>query len=83
MNKLNEFFKGLKKGMSDFGHGISAIINSALLLVVYLIGVGLTSIFAKIIGKHFLQKKLSKNRLTYWSDLNLKKKPIEEYYRQF
>lgn len=83
MNKLKEFFKGFKKGFGDFGHGISAIINSALLLVVYLVGVGLTSIFAKIIGKHFFQKKLSKNRPTYWSDLNLKKKPIEDYYRQF
>jgi hypothetical protein len=47
-----------------------------------LFAVGLTSIFAKIFKKHFLETKLPKDA-TYWSDLNLKNKPIEKYYRQF
>ena len=83
MNRLKQFFSGFRKGFRDFGHTISAIINSILLLIVYLIGAGLTSLFAKLAGKHFLQRKINKAKETYWSDLNLKKKPIEEYYRQF
>lgn len=82
MRKLKQFFEAFKKGMGNFGHIITLIINTTLLTFVYLIGVGLTFIFAKIFRKHFLEIKLSKKD-SYWSDLNLKKKPIEEYYRQF
>jgi len=81
-SKNQRFLIGFKKGMGNFGHNIALIINTILLTFVYLIGVGLTSIFAKIVGKHFLEIKLSKKD-SYWSDLNLKKKPIEKYYRQF
>ena len=81
MINLKQFFEGFRKGMKNFGYNIALIINTILLTLVYLIGVGLTSIFAKIVKKHFLEMKLSKS--SYWSDLNLKKKPIEEYYRQF
>ena len=81
MKAINQFLIGFKKGMGNFGQNIALIINTILLTLVYLIGIGLTSILAKIVGKHFLEMKLSKD--TYWSDLNLKKKSIEEYYRQF
>lgn len=83
MRKLKQFFKGFKKGTTNFGHNITLVINSILLSLVYIIGVGLTSIAAKLFGKHFLDIKWSKKKKSYWSDLNLKKKPIEEYYRQF
>lgn len=79
---MNEFFKGLKEGFKEFSSNISIIINTILLSIVYLIGVGITSIFAKLIGKHFLDIK-HKNVDSYWSDLNLSKEPIENYYRQF
>ena len=82
MRELKQFFSGFRKGMKDFSHNIALIVNSVLLSIVYLVGVGLTVIFAKLFRKHFLDMKLSKKE-TYWSDLNLKKKPIEEYYRQF
>ena len=82
MKELKQFFKGFKKGMRNFGYNIALIINTILLFFVYIIGVGLTAITAKIFRKRFLRTKLSKKE-TYWSDLNLKKKPIEEYYRQF
>jgi DNA polymerase II large subunit len=49
---------------------------------VYIVGVGLTSLTARIFKKHFLDIKM-KNVKSYWIDLNLKKKKIEEYYRQF
>ncbi len=78
---MKQFLKGFQKGLKDFGHGITAIVNSVLLSIVYFIGAGITSMVAKITGKHFLDMK--KRRESYWSDLNLKKKPKEDYYRQF
>ena len=81
MKGLKQFFRGFKKGMADFGYNIALIINTVLLTIVYLLGVGLTSIFAKALRKHFLEMKLSND--SYWSDLNLKKKSMEGYYRQF
>ena len=45
------FVKGLKEGFHDFGNGITNIVNFILLSIVYFIGVALTSIIAKIIGK--------------------------------
>lgn len=83
MNGLYLFFKAFRKGFSKFSIGISLIINSILLIIVYFIGVGITSLVAKLAGKHFLEKKISKNAKTYWTNLNLKKKHIGEYYRQF
>jgi len=82
MKVTKQFFRGFRKGMGNFGYNIAIIINTILLTVVYIFGVGLTFIFAKIFRKHFLETKLSKKD-TYWHDLNLKKRPIEEYYRQF
>ena len=83
MKSVNHFIKGFKEGMKLFGERIAIIVNSALLLIVYLVGVGLTSIASKLVGKHFLDKKLSKSKDSYWEDLNLNKKPVDEYYRQF
>jgi hypothetical protein len=83
MIKTKQFFIGLYAGMKEFSNNIIIITNSALLIISYLIGVGPTSLVAKLYGKHFLDMELSEKKSTYWSDLNLKKKPIEEYYRQF
>lgn len=83
MTKLKEFMTGFKYGQKDFGETISTIINSALLILVYFLGIGLTSIIAKISGKSFLDLSIDEKAKTYWRDLNLAKKPIKEYYRQF
>ena len=83
MTYVHQFFKGFLKGTRTFGKNISIIINSILLTIVYVFGIGLTSFAAKLFKKKFLKLKLSKNESTYWSDLDLKKKPMEEYYRQF
>ena len=83
MEYFKHFFNGFKKGMNNFGQIISVIINSILLLIAYIIGIGLTSVAAKIFKKNFLDTKIDKKRKSYWSDLDIKKKPIEEYYRQF
>ena len=68
-------------GSKVFGELISAIINLLLLSFVYFVGVGLTSIFAKVFGKNFIDNKKVKG--SYWEELNLTTRPFEEYYRQF
>ncbi len=79
---MKKVFKGFKKGMKDFGDCITIIVNTVLLLIVYLIGVGITSIVAKIIGKKFLDKYPA-NEKSYWTDINIKKESIEDYHKQF
>lgn len=79
---MNYFFKGFKRGFKEFGQNTSRIVNTALLSVVYIIGIGIPSIIAKIFRKKFLEKDLLKED-TYYSDLNLEKKSKEEYLRQF
>ena len=83
MTIIKQLLKGFKRGLGLFGENISTIVNTLLLFVVYLIGIGLTSIFAKITGKVFLEMKLSSKVDTYWLDLNQKVKSDDEYYRQF
>jgi len=75
------FFKGFKSGIKEFGSNVGIIVNSILLSVVYFIGIGITSLLAKLFKKHFLDTE--QKRDTYWNNLNLKKKPLKEYYRQF
>jgi len=82
MSRGQDFWDGLKTGFSSFGNNITTIINTALLLLVYVFGVGITSVVAKISGKHFLETKTSRKK-TYWQKLDLQKKPLEKYYRQF
>ena len=77
------FFLGLKEGFKEFGENIARIVNSVLLSIVYFVGVGPTSLIARIVKKSFLETKIEKNKKTYWTDLNLGKRPKEEYYRQF
>ncbi len=80
---MKNFVKGFKKGFTQFGHNLSNLVNSILLSIVYFIGVGITSIIAKITKKHFLEMKIKKSQKTYWSNLDLKKQKMDEYYRQF
>ncbi len=77
------FFKGVKQGMHRFGDNLQLIVNSLLLTLVYLIGVGTTSLFARLSGKKLLALRLNKEAKTYWEDLDLKKLPKEEDYRPF
>ena len=78
---MKKFLKGIKIGLGNFGSGIGTIVNSVLLLIVYVIGVGVTAILAKIFRKRFLETKRKEG--SYWTELNLGKKELKEYYRQF
>ncbi len=81
--KAKSFFRGLKTGQKNFGESIAILINTALLTLVYIIGVGLTSVFSKLLKKDFLELERSKTRDSYWTELNLKKEEMRTYYRQF
>jgi hypothetical protein len=48
---------------------------------VYVFGVGITAIVAKIAGKRFLDYSL--NKKSYWTKVDSRKKTMEDYYRQF
>ncbi len=79
MKIIDDFMDGQKM----FGEDISRIVNTVLLTIVYILGVGLTSIVAKLAKKNFLDLKINKETESYWSELNLGKSPMQEYYRQF
>ncbi len=83
MSNVSSFFKGLKQGMILFGHTIAGIINAILLSIVYVMGVGVTSIIAKLCKKHFLELKPKKEVKTYWDNLDIKTKTKQDYLRQF
>lgn len=80
---FQNFFKHFKEGMQEFGETIAIIINSILLSAVYFIGVGLTSFFAFLAKKNFLEYKLERDKHSYWEELNLSKEKKEAYYKQF
>lgn len=80
---IKNFWAGFTAGTKEFGSNMAAIISSVLLAFVYVIGVGATSIAARLFGKKFLDMKIEKERPTYWKGINLKKNPFEDYYRQF
>jgi hypothetical protein len=82
MSGLTEFFAGFKTGMKEFGTNIGVIVNSILLLFVYLIGVGLTSLVAKLSGKRFLELKPGRKK-SYWTKLDMKAGKLEDHYRQY
>jgi cytochrome c biogenesis protein CcdA len=68
---------GFVKGFREYGLTISAIITTALLLIVYIFGVGTTSLIAKISGRRFLSKNGE------WEKIQQGKPNIENFYRQF
>ncbi len=79
----HHFFHAVKRGVTSFGETISVIVASVLLLVVYVVGVGVTSIVAKVFGKHFLDTRVSEEKKTYWVDISSKSDSLDECYRQF
>jgi len=83
MTSVKNFFRGFSEGFQLFGKNVRILVNVALLSIVYVVGIGITSVFAKMFGKHFLDMKISKERKSYWSDLDLKKRSLDEYYKQF
>lgn len=82
MKFTSGFFKGFKAGFQSFGNNIASAINFVALMIVYIFGVGITSVVAKLTGKKFLDIGI-KNVPTYYITKSIKKEKIENYYRQF
>lgn len=82
MKKMMPILIPFGEGMHFFGERIAFIVNSTLLFLVYVVAIGITSVIAKLFGKHFLDTAIDPKRETYWQDL-----PIEDHkesiYRQF
>lgn len=78
---IRAFFRGFKKGTTNFGNYIATLVNTILLFFVYILGVGASSIMAKVTGKELLVMKTGKE--TYWGDLNIKTRSKQSHYRQF
>ena len=72
-NSLKEFQHGLK----EFSTCISTIVNTVLLSIVYIVGVGIASLSNKLSKKELLE--LKQKDTTYWSDF----KQSDKHYRQF
>ena len=80
---MTVFFIGFYKGMQLFGNKISIIINASLLIFVYILGIGTTSIIAKLFGKHFLKLHIEKEMLSYWEDSQMTEKKESEFLKQY
>ena len=83
MTSNRGLLRGFKEGFARFGEYIASVVNTVLLIIVYVFGVGISAILAKLVGKSFLETKIDSKSNTYWEDLNLEKEPLENYYRQF
>lgn len=81
MEKVKLFFKGFYDGFKSFGLIVSTVVNFILLMIVYFIGVGLTSIIGKASKKEFL--RLKKGKKTYWEKRESVKHSIEEFKKMF
>lgn len=74
------FIRGFGKGFKLASSLVSTLINSLLLSVVYFLGVGFSSLIAKAIGRHFLDKG---KQTSYWHDIPEIKREMNRHYRQF
>ncbi|MBD3155411.1 MAG: hypothetical protein GF368_02025 [Candidatus Aenigmarchaeota archaeon] len=80
MEKIKSFLKGFGKGFKKFGEGVSNVVNFVLLTFVYFIGIGITSLFAKIFGKKFLDMK--EGEKSYWKNKEGEKE-LKDYKKMF
>ena len=90
---LGWFVSGFRDGFKSFGLGVTNVVNAILLSLAYFLAVALTSVAARASKKEFLDISPSAGtsngeedaipKESYWEDLNLYKKDIKEYYRQY
>ncbi|HIH24087.1 TPA: hypothetical protein HA251_03575 [Candidatus Woesearchaeota archaeon] len=77
-----EFLRGMRNGMKLFGDNITIIVNTIVLTIVYFFGIGITALIARLAGKKFIDKSINKRTKTYWKELGLKRRPLDDHYRQ-
>ena len=81
MENIKLLFNGFKNGFKEFGHFINDIVNFILLSLVFILGVGLVSIFAKFFKKNFLDMKPGGK--TYWLNKKDRNKTMEDSLKPF
>lgn len=73
----------LTTGFKEISRFLSSIFNAIFLALVYIAGVGLTAIAAKIFKKRFLEKEINEEIKSYWVRRRPEEAKIENYLRQF
>jgi len=64
--------------MKAFGLRVNSVVTATVLVIVYFVGVGMTSLIGKIARKEFI--KTSSEKETYWIN---KKEEEEDHRRMF
>lgn len=83
MENFRLLFKGIYEGLGVFGRIVGGIINFFLLLVVFIFGVGLVSLIAKLFGKRFLYLGWDSSAKSYWTESPALKRKKEDYFKPF
>ena len=78
---MNIFLVGFRKGFTAFGHRVNDVITFLVLVPVYFIGVGITSIIGRLAKKKFLDINPSGD--TYWINVDEKEDTLDDYRRSF
>ncbi len=79
---MKKYLNSFKTGFQKFSHLVADLVNLVLLGLVYFIGIGLTSIIAKLSKKHFLDLK-QEGKDTCWVDVKSDSQDIDDYYKMF
>ncbi|MBI4367057.1 MAG: hypothetical protein HY543_09585 [Deltaproteobacteria bacterium] len=77
------FWRGWLLGSGRFGKLVAAAVNTALLTIVYIFGIGPTSLIARLAKHRFLDCGPAAAPTTHWRTLDLGTRPAEDYCRQF
>jgi len=79
---FKKFASGFKKGQGFFTESLSTIVNTVILTLIYIIGVGATSIFVRG-KKRMLHLETEKGKKSYWENIEKKDNTKEGFYKQF
>lgn len=75
------FLKGIKHGFRQFADMVAFLVNTLLLTVVYVVGVGPTALVARLRGKKFMELETDNKQKSYW-EKHMEPK-TEDYFRMF
>lgn len=78
-----KFLNSIKLGFRDFGMTINQLVVTITLIAVYIIGIGISAVLARLLKIHLLDLSVSPNKESYWTKLNLSVKPLQSYLRQY
>lgn len=73
----------LRHGIELFGALINNVVVWAALFVVYVVGIGVTALFARLAGKKFLEMGIDHADESWWKPLNLSTESRERYFDMF